>query len=53
MVERLTKIESKIDTLSKEILEFKSEIKNLLFIKINSPLSVKELFIAVKMSLNI
>ncbi|CAB4421879.1 unnamed protein product [Rhizophagus irregularis] len=43
--DRLTKIENKIDTLSKEIHEFKSELKNLLFVKINLSSSVKESFI--------
>ena len=51
MVDRLTKIENKIDTLSKEIHEFKSELKNLLSDKINLSSSVKESFIAVKISL--
>ncbi|CAB4395436.1 unnamed protein product [Rhizophagus irregularis] len=45
MVDRLTKIENKIDTLSKEIQEFKSELKNLLSDKINLSSSVKESFI--------
>ncbi|GET63546.1 hypothetical protein GLOIN_2v1885941 [Rhizophagus irregularis DAOM 181602=DAOM 197198] len=40
------KIENKIDTLSKEIYEFKSELKNLLSDKINLSSSVKESFIA-------
>ncbi|CAB5373161.1 unnamed protein product [Rhizophagus irregularis] len=44
--DRLTKIENKIDTLSKEIQEFKSELKTLLSDKINLSLSVKESFIA-------
>ncbi|CAB4407648.1 unnamed protein product [Rhizophagus irregularis] len=43
--DRLTKIENKIDTLSKEIHEFKSELKNLLSVKINLSSSVKESFI--------
>jgi regulator of replication initiation timing len=47
MVDRLTKIENKIDTLSKEIHEFKSELKTLLSDKINLSSSVKESFIAV------
>ncbi|GET67289.1 hypothetical protein GLOIN_2v1834793 [Rhizophagus irregularis DAOM 181602=DAOM 197198] len=46
MVDRLTKIENKIDTLSKEIQEFKSELKTLLSDKINLSSSVKESFIA-------
>ncbi|GET56744.1 hypothetical protein GLOIN_2v1834793 [Rhizophagus irregularis DAOM 181602=DAOM 197198] len=46
MVDRLTKIENKIDTLSKEIQEFKSELKTLLSDKIKLSLSVKESFIA-------
>ncbi|GET53807.1 hypothetical protein GLOIN_2v1834793 [Rhizophagus irregularis DAOM 181602=DAOM 197198] len=46
MVDRLTKIENKIDTLSKEIQEFKSELKTLLSDKINLTSSVKESFIA-------
>ncbi|GET52351.1 hypothetical protein GLOIN_2v1880888 [Rhizophagus irregularis DAOM 181602=DAOM 197198] len=46
MVDRLTKIENKIDTLSKEIHEFKSELKTLLSDKINLSSSVKESFIA-------
>ncbi|PKY40187.1 hypothetical protein RhiirA4_453502 [Rhizophagus irregularis] len=45
MVDRLTKIENKIDTLSKEIQEFKSELKTLLSDKINLSSSVKESFI--------
>ncbi|PKY22491.1 hypothetical protein RhiirB3_436482 [Rhizophagus irregularis] len=45
MVDRLTKIENKIDTLSKEIHEFKSELKTLLSDKINLSSSVKESFI--------
>lgn len=53
MVDRLTRIENKIDTLSKEIHEFKSEIKNLLSTKISSSPSVNESFIAVRISLNI
>jgi uncharacterized coiled-coil DUF342 family protein len=53
MVDRLTQIENKIDTLSKEIQEFKSEMKNLLSAKINLSSSVKESFIAVRISLNI
>ncbi|GBC16447.1 hypothetical protein GLOIN_2v1880888 [Rhizophagus irregularis DAOM 181602=DAOM 197198] len=44
--DRLTKIENKIDTLSKEIQEFKSELKTLLSDKINLTSSVKESFIA-------
>ncbi|GBC44826.1 hypothetical protein GLOIN_2v1834793 [Rhizophagus irregularis DAOM 181602=DAOM 197198] len=44
--DRLTKIENKIDTLSKEIQEFKSELKTLLSDKINLSSSVKESFIA-------
>ena len=51
MVDRLTKIENKIDTLSKEIQEFKSELKTLLSDKINLSSSVKESFIAVRISL--
>jgi regulator of replication initiation timing len=51
MVDRLTKIENKIDTLSKEIHEFKSELKTLLSDKINLSSSVKESFIAVRISL--
>ncbi|GET64798.1 hypothetical protein GLOIN_2v1880888 [Rhizophagus irregularis DAOM 181602=DAOM 197198] len=51
MVDRLTKIENKIDTLSKEIHEFKSELKNLLSDKINLSSSVKESFIVVGISL--
>ncbi|CAB4431486.1 unnamed protein product [Rhizophagus irregularis] len=43
--DRLTKIENKIDTLSKEIHEFKSELKNLLSDKINLSSSIKESFI--------
>ncbi|GET56741.1 hypothetical protein GLOIN_2v1885941 [Rhizophagus irregularis DAOM 181602=DAOM 197198] len=39
------KIENKIDTLSKEIHEFKSELKNLLSDKINLSSSAKESFI--------
>ncbi|GET59701.1 hypothetical protein GLOIN_2v1834793 [Rhizophagus irregularis DAOM 181602=DAOM 197198] len=46
MVDRLTKIENKIDTLSKEIQEFKSELKTLLSDKINLTSSVKKSFIA-------
>ncbi|GBC39195.2 hypothetical protein GLOIN_2v1880888 [Rhizophagus irregularis DAOM 181602=DAOM 197198] len=44
--DRLTKIENKIDTLSKEIQEFKSKLKTLLSDKINLTSSVKESFIA-------
>ncbi|GBC19751.1 uncharacterized protein OCT59_024936 [Rhizophagus irregularis] len=44
--DRLTKIENKIDTLSEEIQEFKSELKTLLSDKINLSSSVKESFIA-------
>jgi hypothetical protein len=51
MVDRLTKIENKIDTLSKEIQEFKSELKTLFSDKINLTSSVKESFIAVRISL--
>ncbi|PKK68792.1 hypothetical protein RhiirC2_781816 [Rhizophagus irregularis] len=46
MVDRLTKIENKIDALSKEIHKFKSELKTLLSDKINLTSSIKESFIA-------